>query len=269
MSYILDAIKKTESGEKDGDVPNLNSEHQHTAFIEDDESRRWLIPMLVVIGILLSVVIWLLLQPANLQDSDQAISNQSSQDYLQEKVQEKVQENSQTSLNNEQPLSAQAKSQLDTGSVIEATKQSPDIVSSQSGVIIKKAPLEIQQPVVQVQSQRQPQKVVETINTRPVTEVVQDSGSVQKPVQQSMQQPVRTNDEPVFLAAIDHDHWPTLIYTTHIYATEPADRFVMLNGKAYSIGDTITKGMVVADILENDLLVEYQGQKVIDRKSVV
>lgn len=137
MSYILDAIKKTESGEKDGDVPNLNSEHQHTAFIEDDESRRWLIPMLVVIGILLSVVIWLLLQPANLQDSDQAISNQSSQDYLQEKVQEKVQENSQTSLNNEQPLSAQAKSQLDTGSVIEATKQSPDIVSSQSGVIIK------------------------------------------------------------------------------------------------------------------------------------
>lgn len=259
MSYILDAIKKTESGEKDGDVPNLNSEHQHTAFIEDDESRRWLIPMLVVIGILLSVVIWLLLQPANLQDSEQVILNQSSQDYLQEKVQE----NSQTSLNNEQPLSAQAKSQLDTGSVIEATKQSPDIVSSQSGVIIKKAPLEIQQPVVQVQPQRQPQKVVETINTRPVTEVVQDSGSVQKPVQQSMQEPIRTNDEPVFLAAIDHDHWPTLIYTTHIYATEPADRFVMLNGKAYSIGDTITKGMVVADIMENDLLVEYQGQKVI------
>ena len=259
MSYILDAIKKTESGEKDGDVPNLNSEHQHTAFVEDDESRRWLIPMLVVIGILLSVVIWLLLKPANVQESVQAISNQSSQDNLQANVQE----SSQTSLNNEQPLSAQAKLQIDTNTVTAIPEPSAETASSQSGVIIKKAPLEIQQPVVQVQPQIQPQKVVETISTRPVTEVVQGSGSVQKPVQQSMQQPVRTNDEPVFLAAIDHDHWPTLIYTTHIYATDPDDRFVMLNGKVYSIGDTITKGMVIADILENDLLVEYQGQKVI------
>ncbi|MCW8855904.1 MAG: general secretion pathway protein GspB [Kangiella sp.] len=38
---------------------------------------------------------------------------------------------------------------------------------------------------------------------------------------------------------------------------------MMLNGKAYSIGDTVMKGMVVEDIMENDLLVNYQGQKVI------
>jgi len=257
MSYILDAIKKTESGQKDGDVPNLNSEHQHTAFVEDDETRRWLIPMLVVIGILLSVVIWLLLKPANLQEA--------------------TSQTSQSTLNNQQSPIAETKSQ--TASQPENTTAIPlaknntvndkqtepvsDRATNQSGVIIKKAPLEIQQPVVQIQPQQQTRQQsrqqVETIDSRPVTEVVQDDASVQQPAQITQS----SNNEPVFLAAIDHDHWPTLIYTTHIYATEPDDRFVMLNGKAYSIGDTITKGMVISDILENDLLVEYQGQKVI------
>lgn len=247
MSYILDAIKKTESGSKDGDVPNLNSEHQHTAFVEHDESKQWLIPMLVVIGILLSIVIWLLLKPGSLEQTDQAVSNVSSQASLN------------TTQQSQSPLSEQSKSQVVTESTAASSEPSTGILANQSGVVIRKAPLEIKQPVVQMQPQIQAQKSVETISTRPVTEVVQDSSGIQKSAQLSQS----VNAEPVFLAAIEHDHWPTLIYTTHIYATDPADRFVMLNGKAYSIGDTISKGMVVADILENDLLVEYQGQKVI------
>lgn len=247
MSYILDAIKKTESGSKDGDVPNLNSKHQHTAFVEHDESKRWLIPMLVVISILLSIVIWLLLKPASPEQTDQAVSNVSSQASLN------------TTQQSQPPLSEQSKPQVVTESTAASSEPSAGIVENQSGVVIRKAPLEIKQPVVQMQPQIQAQKSVETISTRPVTEVVQDSSGIQKSAQLSQS----VNAEPVFLAAIEHDHWPTLIYTTHIYATDPADRFVMLNGKAYSIGDTISKGMVVADILENDLLVEYQGQKVI------
>lgn len=58
---------------------------------------------------------------------------------------------------------------------------------------------------------------------------------------------------------------PKIIYTTHIYATQPKDRFVMLNGKAHGQGDTvITDGasnLVIKEILENDLVVVYKGQE--------
>lgn len=236
MSYILDAIKKTESGQKDGDVPNLSSEHQHTAFMEDTDNKRWIFPLLVVIAILAAVVIWLLLKPAH-----------------QLPVSESVVMNHQPVAQERQPQLTPAETTTQEAAPVEQIKSQSDSLTSNPQLVIKKAPLEVKQPVVQ----KQPESVVETVSRRPVTEVVQDS--VQQPVDVAKS----NNSEPVFLAAIDHEHWPTLIYTTHIYATEPGDRFVMLNGKAYSIGDTITKGMVIADIMENDLLVEYQGQKVI------
>ncbi len=244
MSYILDAIKKTESGQKDGDVPNLNSEHQHAAFIEDTDNKRWILPLLVVIAILAAVVIWLLLKPENqLPVSESAVMNH------QPIAQEKEPQLTPTETITQEP----AKETVNETAPVKQIKSQSDGLASNPQLVIKKAPLEVKQPVVQ----KQPESIAETVSRRPVTEVVQDS--VQQPVEVAKS----NNSEPVFLAAIDHDHWPTLIYTTHIYATEPGDRFVMLNGKAYSIGDTITKGMVIADIMENDLLVEYQGQKVI------
>lgn len=238
MSYILDAIKKTESGQKDGEVPNLNSEHQHTAFVEEDESKRWILPILAVIAVLFAVVIWLLLKPT---------PNEIKADM--------------TLMNNQQESSSpklSAATEATDGEVKNNTtddNRGESITGSETaGLIIKKAPLEVQQPVVQ----RNPNPVIEAVSRRPVTEVLERAET-----QQQTQVRQTSSSKPVFLAAIDHDHWPTLIYTTHIFATDPEDRFVMLNGKAYSIGDTISKGMVVEDILENDLLVNYQGQKVI------
>ena len=54
---------------------------------------------------------------------------------------------------------------------------------------------------------------------------------------------------------------PSLVYTTHIYATQAKDRFVMLNGKAYGEGDSIDVNLKVKEILENDLVVVYKGQE--------
>ncbi len=244
MSYILDAIKKTESGQKDGDVPNLNSEHQHTAFIEEDESKRWLLPLVVVIAVLVGVVLWLVLKP-ELGDTKSGVVSHSEQALPVNKgsQQETVKTTDSTGV------------LMNNMSVDESSSESMKS-SAASGLVIKKEPLKVQQPAVQLTSSQ----VVEAVSRRPITEVVEQAEIQQ---QARNNQVSNTNKKPVFLAAIDHDHWPTLIYTTHIYATEPADRFVMLNGKAYSIGDTISKNLSVVNILENDLLVDYQGQKVI------
>ncbi|ACV27567.1 general secretion pathway protein GspB [Kangiella koreensis] len=239
MSYILDAIKKTEAGQKDGEVPSLNSEHQHTAFIDDNDSKRWLLPIFAVIVVLFAVVIWLLLKPApNDIKADMLINHQ--QDSSPQEV-----------LATTETAEAVVKNNS-------ADDKSVELIngSETTGLVVKKAPLEVQQPVVQQSAK----PVIEAVSRRPVTEVLEQAETQQ---QIQVSQASKSSNKPVFLAAIDHEHWPTLIYTTHIFATEPEDRFVMLNGKAYSIGDTISKGMVVEDIMENDLLVNYQGQQVI------
>ncbi|RDX36086.1 hypothetical protein DZA50_05550 [Kangiella sp. HD9-110m-PIT-SAG07] len=61
--------------------------------------------------------------------------------------------------------------------------------------------------------------------------------------------------------SLTHADLPSLTYTTHIYATQPKDRFVMLNGKAYAEGDKISQNLRVKEILENDLVVIFKGQE--------
>ena len=260
MSYILDAIKKTESGQKDGDVPNLNSEHHHSTVMDEPESKKGLIAILSIIALLISVVIVLLIKSVStpsandLSLANQVVTSQAKAD----------QAPPQSDLERREDMQSPASIQnTDMGIALE-TKTDPQQAAEQPlesvnnhGLIIKKSPLEVQQPVVVKQPISEPvAKQVEVVSRRPVTENVE-------PESQSASRLVRSNDKPQFLAAIDHDHWPTLIYTTHIYATQPEDRFVMLNGKAYSIGDTIAKGLVIEDILENDLLISDRGQKVL------
>lgn len=256
MSYILDAIKKTESGKKDGDVPNLDSEHQHTTFVDEDDTRRWLLPLLLVIAVLFAVVIWLLLKPALTPVSGDLKIEPSALSSEQITVSQNTPKEIPTEVTESTAVTAKK-------STVNQSKPEASIVSETAGLVIKKVPLEIQQPM----AKRTENKNVETVSQRSVTEVVEPATtSVEKGHSgtRSADKPGnKASNKPVFLAAIDHEHWPTLIYTTHIYATKPEDRFVMLNGKAYSIGDVITKGMTVVDIMENDLLVDYQGQKVI------
>jgi len=110
---------------------------------------------------------------------------------------------------------------------------------NQNDTQIVNKPLEVSEPIVQKVQRRTANKSTGTS---------QRSKTVSK---QSEQTSVTKAD------------LPSLVYTTHIYATQPKDRFVMLNGRAYGEGDTISQGLVVKEILENDLVVIYRGQEFI------
>ncbi len=59
MSYILDAIRKSESEEEQGQIPTLHSQHAVAETEPDNVSYlRLLIPAFLVLMIILSLVIW-------------------------------------------------------------------------------------------------------------------------------------------------------------------------------------------------------------------
>ncbi|MDT8449474.1 MAG: general secretion pathway protein GspB, partial [Wenzhouxiangellaceae bacterium] len=50
---------------------------------------------------------------------------------------------------------------------------------------------------------------------------------------------------------------PKLNLTVHYYASEPADRFVLINGERYREGDRVQGGVKVHEIRRNGVLVEF------------
>jgi general secretion pathway protein B len=52
---------------------------------------------------------------------------------------------------------------------------------------------------------------------------------------------------------------PTLHLDVHAYADKPADRFVIINLQRYRIGDTLTEGPRLVDIVPQGVILEYRG----------
>ncbi len=221
MSYILDALKKNKSKDEQGEVPDLSSEHAYHEFEEEKSITRWVWPVVVMLLVLIIGVLGFML----LNPSAKEVSEQWTQ---------------------KNPNSSQLQERSSESSVVatgkpltpnKATSDANEDSRAEGDTQIVNKPLEVSEPVVQKVKRRV------TSNTRDPN--------------QSPSNVTKQESEP----AVTKADLPALVYTTHIYATQPKDRFVMINGRALAEGDTISDKLKVKEILENDLVVTYQGQE--------
>jgi len=54
---------------------------------------------------------------------------------------------------------------------------------------------------------------------------------------------------------------PTLALNMHVYATDPAQRFVVLDGDRKAEGETIKDGLVLREIRTDGIVLEFRGQR--------
>ncbi|WP_223668653.1 general secretion pathway protein GspB [Kangiella shandongensis] len=155
--------------------------------------------------------------------------------------------------------------------------------SQQFAKYIEQQPKQVAQPskiVATAKKEQQADAAVAEVNQ---TQLQQESMVASKPIQVASPVVERVERKPVARTsntasqisahegteranstdAISKADLPSLVYTTHIYATQPKDRFVMLNGRAYAEGDRISKDFHVKEILENDLVVSFKGKEFI------
>ncbi|GAA0204756.1 hypothetical protein GCM10009123_10260 [Kangiella japonica] len=225
MSYILDALKKNKPDNDKEQVPDLSSdhgaEHDYHNFDEENSLKRWLWPSVVMILLLVVAILSFMLL------------NPSADEAYQQLIQRQV--NTSINANNSDNESAVStvNSSLednDKATISSSIRQNTSI--SKDAVVVNK-PLQVAEPVVQ--------------------KVTRSNLSAQS--KKTSQQKVKTT------TTMTKSDLPKIIYTTHIYATQPSDRFVMLNGRAYSEGDKTQEGFLIKEILENDLLIVYKGQE--------
>lgn len=121
-------------------------------------------------------------------------------------------------------------------------------LNSNSYLVVEEKPILRQEPVVKKipQNQRKPVKAEKSITEKKA----QAKNSIAAN---------NTHNEHTS-AQSDLSQLPQMRYTTHVYSDKPKDRFVMLNGKTYNIGQKSPNGVLIVDILENDLLLKYKNR---------
>ena len=54
---------------------------------------------------------------------------------------------------------------------------------------------------------------------------------------------------------------PAIVLSMHVYAADPAQRFVVINGDRYAEGDTVKDDLTLKQILPDGVLLEFRGQR--------
>ncbi|MDB5967899.1 MAG: hypothetical protein JWQ90_349 [Hydrocarboniphaga sp.] len=57
--------------------------------------------------------------------------------------------------------------------------------------------------------------------------------------------------------------FPALTVEVHVWDSDPAKRFVLVNGRRYSEGETLAQGPRLAEIAQDGLVLEYRGSRVL------
>lgn len=260
MSYILDALQKKENEGKNSDVPDIASQHHYSPFEDEAKSNSitWL--LLGIISLLLLGLAYSFFFKSTY--SNEALRNEpSSQKVIQPAAEDLSLKNVSQLDNKVQPAEILLNDDILSKEAI-ALKDS----TAQAEVTIKKIPLE---KTALVLEKIEPAKKavatslpIETTKPRIATAESQEEVASDENLKNDYLQ-----EESLILSKDvsqpekgENSELPKIIYTTHVYASKQKDRFVMLNGKAYSVGGKLSRNFWVKDILENDLLLSFKGK---------
>jgi general secretion pathway protein B len=210
MSYILEALKKSEQERQIGHVPDI-SMVQETPRPVVFRWPRWLLIALVVNVLILSVIIWRPWEMRTAQPDSQAMA----------------------------PTSTPAPVPAETQPIVDASVAEP---ASAPAVVHSEAP-EVDLPA-------------------PVSQM-----PLPPPAPIYNPEPARIETEPVLpprwqdLSIDERNNLPAPRIDVHVFAREPARRFVLINLRKYQEGDTIDGGATIESILADGIVLSYQGQR--------
>ncbi len=221
MSYILDALKKKESSNEQS-VPDISSQHYHTEFAEDNTGLSPIV-WIVFVVLVVAIIAYLAYQFGQSANSEPVTPIAINDDTL-----EKV-----------SPVK------------VSKTLSKANGQSSTNELKVESVPIEVGTAVVEKV------KRSSKIQTRQVTDSSRVVQGTDAQLPATAQNPAVSTPELIDnnLSAL-----PKIRYSSHVYADSPQDRFVMLNGRTYGIGESLANGVKIEDILEDNLLVNYRGK---------
>lgn len=246
MSYILDALKKSEQERQRGNVPDIKSVH-NTAAAPDSETRRswWLylfILVLLVNGAIFAVVY--------LDDSGENTTNLG------------IQEPELAALTTERAIDNAAQSAVEQSTVESVQAKEPETPSQEPATPANQesAP----------QQQTQPKVIFSKEPLDMSTDSVNLDAALTGNTQQAEDEPLSTSQaveevEPAVLIAelpaSVRQKIPNIEFAGHVYSNSVERRSVMINGKKMREGDVVGSGLILQTITPEGAEFEYEGYR--------
>lgn len=239
MSFILDALKKSEIDRQAQDSPGIAD---IPLSAPESGTPRWLPAVLVLLGLNVVLVLFLLLKPSSGEpDAPQRIVLPTQQ------------------VPREPVDPARSREQLAANSGSEL----PDRATTYT-------PPPVRAPAQTVQSQRTlpsssappvqaaPALPEPTFEAAPTASYSATPQVTPQPAEPAVDEPSLTFNE---LRATGALSLPDLHIDLHVYSDNPADRLVFINTSQYRENATLSDGPTVRRITPNGVILEYQGTR--------
>lgn len=227
MSYILDALKKSDQERKRGDIPNLQT--VHIPVHAEQKSPRVLYGFIAVLLLVLVFVIGLMVSDNRspvVEQSIEVIESEKVPDIehvIKHDISDEVKASKDEAIKSQrsQLNSAADNKQLVTGAVKNSQLTKPS--DWQAANVQATVPADNIEPA---------EKIVD-INNVPFLHELADYQ------QQSI---------------------PQMSFAGHVYSSTPSSRSVIINGYAMSEGDIIVQGLAVEQITSSGVVFRFQGE---------
>jgi general secretion pathway protein B len=238
MSYILDALKKSEQQRGRGAIPNVQTVHSSSLNYRDEKRAYW--PYILITAVILNLIaiVYFIFDKDDISDNSTLSIQHTTIDNNAKKT--IAMENSQTLASEQSVLSEKP---------IMYKKQSGNTIST--GTEIK--PAEIQPGTTKATL---PIAVTAIKNTGSISIITPDSSSkasVNKQPVQPQKDIISFYDLPTSI----QQQLPAIIVTAHIYSSNPIQRSMVINNNFMEEGEYVIDDLILHEITADGAVFDY------------
>lgn len=252
MSYILDALKKSEQERKLGGLPDISSEHQ---LFHKNNDHAWLKYVLIfLLAIFVSSAIFFTYTYLNKNKLSET-NVYSNTNLKKQPVLQKAETNDYSSNNAAEVTTDSSITLEESSDIIRPSKERRDDLHKQQTLAQQK----------DERMKREYQEIFkdETSEAAPVAEQTKEElvdDVAEEAQEESEVEP--SWDDFDSIAELSDDikqQIPAIKVTTHIYSSVESFRKVMVNGYNVSRGTEISEGLIVESIVEEGVIFSFKG----------
>ena len=260
MSYILDALRRSDQDRKKGDVPDLQSQpdafvRPSSASFKSDRKNILLWLLLIVVALQL---LWILPAPINTDNGEPSIPETEASldsplptDIVPMVPKEATQQEQLSS--DDLRLDELKDVQLDISPVDKAEvdiPRTPEAELSDDRSIDSQAPTTRQSEVVAESAQDSTQSAPQVSDSIPSTDSPASEADPYEGIPHQRQLPYELQSS-----------LPELSISVHIYSATPSSRLARINGKIYQEGDSINNDLRLEEITRDGLIMSIRNER--------
>jgi cytoskeletal protein RodZ len=230
MSYILDALKKSEQERGHGNVPDVQTVHSSSLNYRDDKKAYW--PYILIVAVLLNLVAigYFIMNQAGPAKTTQSVAESTDATRTAASTANTVKQ--------EQPAipvpAADETSQPGTGeaSPVSTTTTAGD---SETAVAQEKEAVIEEAAAVSERFTKKPEAQVATADS---SEAIIDFYELPESIKQQI---------------------PTIIISAHVYSSNPMQRSIVINNNFMEEGEYVLDDLVLHEITRDGAVFDYRG----------